>query len=88
MKVEFLKQFSKDLDNLTQKHIRQTLLRLIIALEQYERLEQIPNLKKLKGHKAAYRIRVGDYRLGLFYDGSLVLLARFVHRKDIYRLFP
>ena len=48
----------------------------------------IVNLKKLKGFKTAYRIRIGDYRIGVFIDGDIVEFARVVHRKDIYRLFP
>ncbi|GIK72728.1 MAG: hypothetical protein BroJett021_17160 [Chloroflexota bacterium] len=35
-----------------------------------------------------YRIRVGDYRLGLALEGDTVILVRFLHRKEIYRYFP
>jgi mRNA-degrading endonuclease RelE of RelBE toxin-antitoxin system len=48
----------------------------------------IGNLKKLKGDENAYRIRIGDYRLGIFFDGETVIFARVLHRKDIYRYFP
>jgi len=46
------------------------------------------NLKKLKGFKTAYRIRVGDYRIGLFISNDTVEFARVVHQKDIYKVFP
>lgn len=88
MKVEFLKQFSKDLDKLHVRAVKQSLLRVIESLESAETLETIPNIKKLKGFRSAYRIRIGDYRLGLFYENSNAVLARFAHRKDIYSLFP
>ena len=88
MKVEFLKKFSKDLDSVNSKTVKQSLIRIIELLENAQTLEEIPNLKKLKGHKSAYRIRIGDYRLGLFFENSRVLLARFLHRKDIYKIFP
>jgi len=88
MKVEFSKQFSKDLDRLNVRSTKQSLQRVIESLEFAENLETIPNIKKLKGFRSAYRIRVGDYRLGLFYENSTVLLGRFAHRKDIYSLFP
>ena len=88
MKVEFLKNFSKDLDQLQGKSIRQSLQRTIESLETADSLRTISNLKKLKGHKSAYRIRIGDYRLGFFYENSIISLARFVNRKDIYTLFP
>ena len=88
MKVEFLKKFSKDLDNLELKSVKQTLLRHIEFLDDVETLDKIPNTKKLRGHKTAYRTRIGDYRLGFFFENSTIQLARFVHRKDIYKVFP
>ena len=88
MKVEFLHKFSKDLDDLKVKSVKQSLVHLIESIEAVDKLEKIPNTKKLKGHKTAYRTRVGDYRLGFFYENSTILLARFVNRKDIYKVFP
>ena len=41
-------------------------MRLIENMEVAETLENIPNTKKLKDHKTAYRTRIGDYRLGFF----------------------
>lgn len=88
MKVEFLKKFSKDLDELKLKSVKQALIRTIELMESTDSLEQISNTKKLKGHKTAYRTRIGDYRLGFFFENSTIFLARFVHRKDIYKIFP
>lgn len=88
MKVEFLKKFSKDLDGLKLKSVKQSLIRLIALMESADSLEKIPNTKKLKGHQTAYRTRIGDYRLGFFFENSTILLARLVHRKDIYKIFP
>ena len=88
MKVEFLKKFSKDLDAVRSKPVKQSVVRLIELMESVESLNEIPNLKKLKGHKSAYRVRVGDYRLGFFFESSTILITRFLHRKDIYKIFP
>lgn len=88
MKVEYLKKFSKDLDDLSLKSVKRSVIRLIEFMEAVDSLENIPNTKKLKGHKTAYRTRVGDYRIGFFFQNSTILLARFVHRKDIYKIFP
>ena len=35
-----------------------------------------------------YRARIGDHRLGIALEGDVVVLVRFLHRRDIYRLFP
>jgi len=88
MKVEFLKRFSKDLDDIKTKSVKQSVLRLIELMETVDSLDKIPNTKKLKGHKSAYRTRIGDYRLGFFFENATILLARFLHRKHIYKIFP
>jgi mRNA-degrading endonuclease RelE of RelBE toxin-antitoxin system len=67
MKVEFLKRFSKDLDEIKTKSVKQSIIRLIGLMETIDALDKIPNTKKLKGHKNAYRTRIGDYRLGFFF---------------------
>jgi mRNA-degrading endonuclease RelE of RelBE toxin-antitoxin system len=36
----------------------------------------------------AYRIRIGDYRLGIIFDGETLIFERVLHRKGIYRYFP
>ena len=46
------------------------------------------DLKKLKGAKNFYRVRMGSYRLGMIIKGEEVTLIRLLHRKDIYKFFP
>ena len=67
MKVEFLKKFYDDLDDIKVKSVKQSLIRIIELMETADSLTKIPNTKKLKGHRSAYRTRVGDYRLGFFF---------------------
>lgn len=88
MKVEYLKQFSKDLLKINDEILKNNLFDCIVALKEAENLNVLSNVKKLKGHSEAYRIRIGKYRLGFFFDGEVVELARFAKREDIYKLFP
>jgi mRNA interferase RelE/StbE len=88
MKVEYLRRFSKDLDELPSKSVKTALKRVIELMESSATLNEIPNTKKLQSHKSAYRTRIGDYRLGFFFEDNTIILARFVNRKDIYKLFP
>jgi len=88
MKVEFSAKFSKDLDYIKQESIKRAILRTIELLENADGLNEIRNLKKLAGHSSAFRIRLGDYRLGFFFENEGILLGRIAHRKDIYSLFP
>lgn len=47
-------------------------------------------LEKLKGSKDHYKIKVGEYRVGLKIDKKekVIEFRRTLHRKDIYRYFP
>jgi mRNA interferase RelE/StbE len=46
------------------------------------------NLTKMEGAKNAFRLRVGDYRIGLYLEGDSVVLSRVLSRKEMYRYFP
>ena len=88
MQVEFLTSFNKDLSKLSSASVRKSLKNLILKLETAKSLSEIPQLKKLKGHPDAWRIRLGNYRVSLFYSNNIIQLARVVDRKDIYKVFP
>lgn len=88
MEVEFLSRFSKDLDRVNQTSVKLGVKKLILLIERVNNLYEIPNLKKLSGFKSAYRVRIGDYRLGFFYENNKIFFARIAHRKEIYKLFP
>ena len=47
-------------------------------------------VKKLTGFREYYKVRFGDYRLGLRIDkqAKTVKCCRILHRKDLYRYFP
>ena len=88
MRLDPLRSFSKDIDRIPDGKIRERLMQVLLHIEQARTLTDILNLKKLKGHPSAYRIRVGDYRLCFFLRGNTIELVRFLNRRDVYRVFP
>ena len=88
MKSKFRSKFDKDISKIKNQKILDKLNKAIINVEQAELLTEINNLKKLKGSKTAYRIPVGDYRIGIFIEKGVGEFTRFLHRKDIYKYFP
>lgn len=88
MKVLIDKSFGKDIESVDDKKILHTLVKLIEKIGETEQISQIHNCKKLKGTKNAYRIRLGDYRIGFVFNGQDIEFIRFLHRKDIYNYFP
>jgi mRNA interferase RelE/StbE len=61
---------------------------VIEEVEAAEDLGTIVALKKLQGYQIYYRVRVGDYRLGLMVVNEEIIFVRALHRKEIYRYFP
>jgi mRNA-degrading endonuclease RelE of RelBE toxin-antitoxin system len=45
-------------------------------------------IKALIGSGNRYRIRIGDYRVGIEINGDTLELFRVLHRKEFYRYFP
>lgn len=89
MKTEYLPTFIKDLKALKSNLIYNKIKALVmIEIPNYENITVINNLKKIKGDDNAYRIRVGDYRIGFFLQEDTIIFSRVLHRKEIYRFFP
>jgi len=89
MKVEYAEQFLKDLKNLKHATIYESLCTVCFEdVPRYENLFAINHLKKLQGHKSYYRIKIGNYRIGIKDEGHAIVFMRVLHRKDIYRVFP
>jgi len=85
----YKKTFLKDLAKLPPE-IRSRIEKLVF--------ETIPNsgesftnldIRRLKGYKDYYRIRIGNYRIGLKLDRSdKIIFYRVKSRGDIYKVFP
>ena len=88
MKVEFHRDFDRDLAKSKDPTLAKQIRKLILRLENATSYSQIPNIKKLSGGTNFFRIRIGDYRVGCIISGNSVLLVRLMHRKEIYRYFP
>jgi len=86
--VEFKNSFVKDLKKIKEKQLQSQIRELIEKVESTENMTELENVKKLSGSDVYYRIRLGDYRVGLKIENETVCFVRFLHRKDIYRYFP
>lgn len=88
MIIEVRNTFEKDLKKIKDKSLKQKIKQAILNIQQAQKLAEIRNVKKLKGSIHAYRIRIGDYRIGFYYLDKKVVLARFKNRKELYYYFP
>lgn len=89
MKTFYQPSFIKDLKALKSTAAFPQIKKLVFEdIPTYQTIDDISNLKKLKGEENFYRIRVGDYRIGIIFEKEVVTFERVLHRKDIYRYFP
>ena len=88
MEVLFAKQFLKNIHKLRDAKLAGKVEEIVLKIKSSHNLSEIENVKKLVGFKTAYRIRIGDYRIGFLYEHNVVTFSVFGNRKDIYRNFP
>ncbi|MFU8789603.1 MAG: type II toxin-antitoxin system RelE family toxin [Methylobacter sp.] len=88
MNVKFEARFAKDLRVIkTSKHLDK-IKEIINACKAAHDLSELSQIKKLRGYDSFYRIRLGNYRIGMEIVGDEIIFTRFLHRKDIYKYFP
>jgi len=88
VQTAFTQKFKKQVDSCKDKRIRKKLLLVFEEVASAKNLSAVKSIKKLQGAKNCYRIRIGDFRIGIMLDQETVIFAAFDHRADIYKYFP
>jgi mRNA interferase RelE/StbE len=88
MKTLYEKSFGRDLKKIKDKRLLKQVQKIIAQVELATSLADLQNVKKLEGYTTYYRIRVGEYRIGIEVLEGQVIFVCFLNRKDIYRYFP
>jgi mRNA interferase RelE/StbE len=88
MKSDFLASFLADVKKLRDGKVQHSVAQVIKRVERAIALADIPSLKRLSGHHNYFRIRIGDWRIGLKVERDTVIFVRCLHRREIYRFFP
>ncbi len=88
MIVIVTEEFQKTLRKINNKAVSERVLETIENIENASTMTDIRSLKKLKGYQTAFRIRIGDYRIGVHIVGDTVHFNRIANRKNIYDEFP
>ncbi len=57
-------------------------------LNEVSELKDVRDVKPMKGYPNRYRIRVGDYRVGIEVHGDNIEVMRTLHRREFYKYFP
>lgn len=88
-KVEYTKRFLKELADLPEE-IQARIEPIVFQELESDNPFDLGYLKKMKGYLDKYKVRVGDYRIGISIEKETqtLICQRVAHRKDIYRVFP
>jgi mRNA interferase RelE/StbE len=88
--VEIGRDFLKDLSKLPSKTRKRVEDLAFSVLPEADNPVDLGKIEKLKGFTDFYKVRYGDYRVGLKIDKSkrAIVVLRVLHRRDIYRQFP
>ncbi|MBC7778348.1 MAG: type II toxin-antitoxin system RelE/ParE family toxin [Phycisphaerae bacterium] len=89
MTIEYSTRFIKDLKALKGTPFFEKIKTLAFEfVATIDAPDEIPHFAKLEGYDQYYRIRIGDYRIGVKLEDDTLIFMRVLHRKEIYRYFP
>ena len=90
MNTDFKTSFLNDIKKVKDKSLLPKVEQSILDVEKAEKIQDIPELRKLKGDKKriCYRIKIDNYRIGVTIENNMVTFVIFKPRKDIYKFFP
>lgn len=82
----YKRTFLKELSNLPK--VFREKIEVDVFSEDYKII--LDKCEKLKGYKDKFKIRYGDYRIGITINkkSNEITFERVANRKDIYKLFP
>ena len=88
MQVEFRKKFLKELSKLPNPYQSNIEEFVFDILPNYNSLSEIGKIEKMKGYKDYFKIRFGDYRVGIKKENNIIIVETVKHRREIYKFFP
>ena len=88
MKVLIDESFEKDIKKVANNKLLNLIADCIEEIRDIDKFSNISGCKKLKGSRNAYRIRIGNYRIGFIFENQTIIFIRFLHRSKIYNNFP
>jgi len=88
MRTDPKTSFLNDLKKVSGVTVKAKIEQVVLAVIKAPTIRDIPKLRKLKGYRNCYRIKVGDYRIGVIITGDLVTFERCLLRKAFFRFFP
>jgi len=88
MQVEFRKKFLKELSKLPTQYQNNIEEFIFNKLPECGSISEIGKIEKMRGYKDYFKIRFGDYRVGIKKENNIIIVETVKHRREIYKFFP
>lgn len=88
MEVRYSKKFLKQLASVpseTRVKIEEFVFNELTSVPSISSLGKV---EKMQGYHGFYKVRFGNYRVGLAIENEVVIVKTVMHRRDIYKFFP
>jgi mRNA interferase RelE/StbE len=89
VKVIYTKTFLKDLSKVFPDKRRKQIEKFVfVELPGLSSIESAGNIEQMTGFKNYYKVRFGDFRVGMNKNDDTIEVLRVLNRKEIYKYFP
>ena len=88
MRVVIRTSFDRDLKKIRDSKLRDRVRAILESALHADTLREVEDVQPISGHPSHFRIRVGEFRIGVRLDGDILTFARFATRRDFYRIYP
>ena len=88
MEVSYSKKFLKQLAGIpseTRVKIEGFVFNELVSVSSISSLGKV---EKMQGYDGFYKVRFGNYRLGLVIENDVITVKTVMHRREIYKFFP
>lgn len=58
------------------------------TLPALETIGESGKIEKMHGYKSCFKVRSGEYGLGIVFEDNVVTVKIVMHRREVYRFFP
>ena len=81
--------YERDIRRTRNRDILRRVDSAIADLGVADSIGEVRNIERVRSARGQhYRIRVGNYRIGVTVVRGMAILSKFGHRRDFYRRFP
>jgi len=89
LEIVYTKTFLKDLAKVAPTKRRQQIEHFVFEdLQHLTSIETAGKIEKMTGFKNHYKVRFGDFRIGIVKKNNTIEVQRVLNRKEIYKFFP